>query len=266
MDELERTHGRHYTTHHFKRRAQLAEILRNADPRERKTLVSTFFDRRGGTRKITATAPQCLKLTTAEWQLVTHAYENGLQQKQELRDLAAEVPIAIEEIRRFLKIWHQMSPIAKWCLADEDDVRHLHQGSTDPLSIERRAELALRTLITPQGRPGAIANVGAAEVLADLWRSRGGKTNPGRLYSDKKSGGGSGSDYNPNPFVKFVAIALRCLDATLKTDRMAARRAKSAVDALKRERRIFDGRKGRWSRLRDPGHPKGGRLRLIETL
>jgi hypothetical protein len=176
-------------------------------------------------------APPTLKLTADEWENVKIAYANGLEEERGLRDQAKNVPIATRDIQRFLKLWDQLSPMAQGILVGDDELADIYEGKITRYRIEDRADEALWYLTTPRGRPAAIANMRAAEVLADLWRARGGETKPGRLYADKKSGPASGSDYSPNEFVRFVAVVLRCLDPSLKTGR-AARVAKSAVDGL----------------------------------
>ena len=173
-----------------------------------------------------------MKLTPIEWQQVKAAYQNGRKQEQSQRALANNVPKATRDIRHFLKVWGQMSPIAQGCLVGDDELADVYEGKIARYRIEDRANEALWYLTTPRGRPRAIANLRAAEVLTGLWKARGGETKPGRLYADKKSGPSFGSDCSPNDFVKFVANALRRLDPTLKTDDIAARCAKSAVDTL----------------------------------
>jgi hypothetical protein len=178
--------------------------------------------------------PPPLNLTSDDWQRVQFAYYSGLDIEQELREVAREVPIAVRDVRRFLKGWNEMSPLAQRYIAGEEDVVDMFNGKINRYRIESKAIEALVSLLlsTPRGRPATIANMRAAQELSDVWKARGRKTKPGRLYSDKRSGSAFGSDYTPNEFIKFIGTALRRLDPSIKTDGMAARRAKSAVDAL----------------------------------
>jgi hypothetical protein len=192
-----------------------------------------------GTKKISVdSAPPPSNLTAEEWGRVTTAYENGLEEERQLKAQKKDLPKAIGDLRQFLKFWDQLSPMAKGLLVGDDDLADMYEGRIVRFRIEDRADEALRYLTTPRGRPAAIANMRAAAVLADLWRARGGDTRPGRLYPDKTSGAAFGSDYSPNKFVDFIRIALRRLDPSLKTDGAAARRAKSAVDALHKAGRL----------------------------
>jgi hypothetical protein len=176
--------------------------------------------------------PPLVSITADEWDRVKAAYESGLEEQRGLEAQGKNVPRAREDIRRFLALWNRLSAVAKGILAGDDELADIYEGKIANYGIEDRAKEALWYLRTPRGRPAAIAYTRAAEVLSGIWRERGGETKPGRLYADKKSGPTSGSDYSPNEFLRFVATALRRLDASVKTDGRAARLAKSAVDAL----------------------------------
>jgi hypothetical protein len=140
------------------------------------------------------------------------------------------VPAAIRDIKRFLSVWKGLSPLAQRVLAEDGESPNFYEGTSVEYRILFRAQDAIRTLTTPQGRPQAIGNLRAAEVLAQIWKSHGREATPGRLYTDKKRV----ETYKPNAFVKFVATALRGLDPKLRSDDEAARLAKTAVDSINR--------------------------------
>lgn len=217
----------------FQRTGIRTERKRNSLDLSPSEWMKSQFIPQTANESVKSAPPPLMDFTATEWEQVETAYRIGLEEEQWIKGEA--IPTAILDIQRFLKLWNEMSPIAQACLVGEDDSADIYEGKIDRYRIEGRARTALRSLTTTKGRPAALANIRAAEVLAGLWRARGNEPKPGRLYSDKKSGGSFGSDYSPNAFVTFVARALLHLDPSLKTNDMAARRAKSAVDALHKD-------------------------------
>lgn len=171
-------------------------------------------------------------LTADEWVQVEAAYQSGLEKTRLRKSEEKDFHAIAREIRHFSNAWKKMSLRAQHYVVREADSKALSEGKLSRFPIEIRIDEALWCLTAQRGRPASLANIQAAEVLADLWTARGGEIKPGRLY------GLSGSDYSPNAFIKFIASALRPLDPTLKTDGVAARRAKSAVDALRKMGRL----------------------------
>jgi len=138
------------------------------------------------TKRPTKPLPAGLGLTRSEWQRVCEGYDAGLEQEREHKDVAKEVPIVIRDIKRFLKLWEKLCPIAKRHLAGEDDVNDLYDGTIHDYRIAARAKELLTFLASPQGRPQAIRHVRAAQVLADLWKARGRRARAGVFIKRRK--------------------------------------------------------------------------------
>jgi hypothetical protein len=218
---------------------RFARILKNVDwptastsPTQERSLARTK------SKPKAERPPPGLDVTAQEWHHVRQAYANGLEREEAERWHAKQAPKARRDLTRFLKFWDRLSPATKANLAEPGEDADFYERKATEYRIVVRARQAIGFWKARRGRPQPYGYLEAASALAGIWKSRGRRARPGRLYLDKTPAKAGNKVYDPNALVTFVSQALRSLDPAIKGDIRAQRLAKSAVDALYHEGRL----------------------------